>query len=512
MREIEETSVRVFETLAKRAELLVDSLTKSSAEFWKVWTTFYPALVDFSESSPIFESALFFFKRLGEQMRESDPQLTQQLMNEVALSSLAKELSRSPEKREVLCEVIYSFTQEDTLNHVLALRSLKEKVGDDMSVYVSCLAGLVQLDGQANLLDEHLLDLYIYYALIAMQSAQPRTRVAGLSILCSITQWASHESVVALLPNFFALCNDEWWEVQAQLLRLSARLLQRLASERGEGGHEGVRNEDGTASGASKPEEAEATVETMIEDVLNMVGRLFVVSNSKNVLQVGLSGLVHVLQDYPNLLPNFVAVLLGQSPEYRRRLLDEGGERARRSYVQGNSTSMYEETSLPEVWPHLDIARTLAMQMEATQLVKVDEEHLEVLSASLPFFFEDEEADEWLHVFDKVKQHLFTSLVDPQLHLLSGQIIKKFWACGAETLALKSRESSRQCFIEALGRLYTEPAEHVEEASILVFLRELRNFNEDVQAEVDNLLDAFMEEYPDEYKASQLETLLSPKE
>jgi len=26
---------------------------------------------------------------------------------------------------------------------------------------------------------------------------------------------------------------------------------------------------------------------------------------------------------------------------------------------------------------------------------------LEVLSASLPFFFEDEEADEWLHVFEK---------------------------------------------------------------------------------------------------------------
>ena len=89
-----------------------------------------------------------------------------------------------------------------------------------MSVYVSCpdaqnlcfsfsfqtlgrpkfsgLAGLVQLDGQQKLLDEHLLDLYIYYAgsltklhfsllsrvpqailsmaqaLIAMQSAQPR--------------------------------------------------------------------------------------------------------------------------------------------------------------------------------------------------------------------------------------------------------------------------------------------------------------------------------------------------
>lgn len=27
---------------------------------------------------------------------------------------LSQELSRSPEKREVLCEVIYSFTQEET--------------------------------------------------------------------------------------------------------------------------------------------------------------------------------------------------------------------------------------------------------------------------------------------------------------------------------------------------------------------------------------------------------------
>lgn len=35
-----------------------------------------------------------------------------------------------------------------------------------------------------------------------------------------------------------------------------------------------------------------------------------------------------------------------------------------------------------------------------------------------------------------------------------------------------------------------------------------RHFNEDLHAEVDSLLDAFNEEYPDEYKASQLETIL----
>merc|ERR1719359_1679059 len=52
----EDLSVRVFETLANRAQLLVDTLIKSPSEFWKVWSLLFPALVDFSESSSVFES------------------------------------------------------------------------------------------------------------------------------------------------------------------------------------------------------------------------------------------------------------------------------------------------------------------------------------------------------------------------------------------------------------------------------------------------------------------------
>merc|ERR1719409_1283106 len=135
----EEVSVRVFETLAYRAQLLVDTLIKSPLEFWKVWSLLRPALTDFSEPSPVFESVVFLFKRIGDLMREADPHLTQQLMSEVGLPSLAKELASAPEKREALCEIIYSYTQEDTLNHLLILRALKDKCGD-LSVYVSCLS------------------------------------------------------------------------------------------------------------------------------------------------------------------------------------------------------------------------------------------------------------------------------------------------------------------------------------------------------------------------------------
>eukprot|EP00439_Symbiodinium_sp_Y106_P048232 s4639_g6.t1 len=545
MREIEETSVRVFETLAKRAELLVDSLTKSPPEFWKVWTTFYPALADFSESSPIFESALYFFRRLGELMREQDAQLTQQMMTDVALASLAKELARSPEKRDLLCDVVYAFVQEDilqarphiseskveahtsqdTLNHILTLRALKEKVGDDLAVYVPCLASLINLDGQAGLLDEHLLDLYIYYALMAIQSPKPRVRVAGLAIICSVTGWSSqHQPVVALLQHFSALANDEWWEagdvsravpfqaelseVQAQLLRLSAKLLGKLSTERGQAvvGAE----DDGSASGASRLEEgAEASVDVVIEEILSIVSRLFVVSNSKNVLQVGLSALVHVLPDYPNLLPVFVAVLLGQTPALRQRLLQEpaeGDDKAGRTYVHGNFTCTYEETCLPEIWPHLDIAKTLTMQLEASPPDHLETEHLEVLLASLPFFFDEDEADEWFNIFEKVKRYVFTALVDPQLHLLSTQIIRKFWASGVETIAAKTRENSLDMMGETLSMLY-DGSERVEEASVIVFLREMRGRDDDTQAEVDRMIDQFAESHPDKYQASQLHTV-----
>eukprot|EP00930_Biecheleria_cincta_P084568 TRINITY_DN74016_c0_g1_i1.p1 TRINITY_DN74016_c0_g1~~TRINITY_DN74016_c0_g1_i1.p1 ORF type:complete len:863 (-),score=192.32 TRINITY_DN74016_c0_g1_i1:128-2683(-) len=513
MREIEETSVKIFETLAGRANLLVDTLTKSPPEFWKVWTTFYPALTDFSESSPIFESAVFFFKRLGELMRENDPGLTQQLITEVGLPSLAKELARAPEKREALCEIIYSFTQPDTINHLLALRALKEKVGDNLPVYVSCLASLISIDAQVGLLDEHLLDLYIYYALVAIQSSQPRVRVAGIAILSIITTQTQHyQSVVALIPNLTALAGDEWWEVQAQLLRLAASLLGKLSPQDRQEITFGGDDDEGSASAASKagdpsPMEAESAIDTL----LGIISRLFDVNNSKNVLQVGLSALVHLLAGYPDLFPMFVTVLLEQRPALRQRLLQpahEGSERTRLTYVHGNFSRMYEETCLPSVWPHLDVAKTLAMQLEASQPERLELGHIEVLLASLPESFEESEAEEWLQMFEKVKQYIFIALVDPELHLHSTQIIKKFWVCPVEKIATKSIEKSKRTLTQALRLLYSSGSKTVvQEASVLRFLRDLREQGGEVQIEVDSAVDLFKETHPDEYAMSQLDTI-----
>jgi hypothetical protein len=509
MREIEETSVKVFETLANRAQLLVDTLVKSPPEFWKVWTTFYPALTDFSESSPIFEHAVFLFKRLGDLMREADAQLTQQLITEVGLPSLAKELQRAPEKREAICEIIYSYTQEDTLNHLLVLRALKEKVQDNLPVYASCLSCLISVDAQLSLLDEHLLDLYIYYALIAMQSPQPRVRVAGISILSTITVCSSqHHSILALISNVTALANDEWWEVQAQLLLLCTHLLRKLSrADLPEGAFRDGADDENSASGKApdqssaeqNPADNAMAVADATEELLAVVGQLFQVGSSKNVLQVGLSALVHLLGEYPPLLPMYVTVLLEQPASLRQRLLrnqdaDQAADRTvgRLTYVMGNSSRMYEEKCISVLWPHLDVSKTFAMQLEASPVDHFELEHMEVFLATLPESFEEENAEEWLSIFEKVGKYIFVALVDNDLHALSAQIIKRFWICDIDRIASRSIEASKKTLLQALRLLYSNvPCTRVDESAMIQFLSDLYNQGGNLQFEVKNVIEAF---------------------
>lgn len=513
----EEISARVFDTFADRVKLLVDTLTKSPPEFWKVWSTFFPALTDFPEISRVFDSAVYLFKRLGELMREVDPTLTQQLITDVGLLSLSKELSRAPEKRDNLCQIIYCYTQKDTLNHLLVLRALKEKVKDP-NVYISCLSCLVCIDASLNLLDEHFLDLYIYYALMAMQSPQPKIRVAGVSILSTITMSSTqHQSIVALIPSFADLATDDWWEVQAQLLILCANLLGKVSvAERQECNLGDV--EEGSASGKDQSQGEENFGNADVaESLLAVIGRLFVESNSKNVLQVGLSALVHLLADYPILLPIFVSVLLEQPVKLRQRLLQpveagsEGGESTRkRTYVMGSSSRLYEERCVSSLWPHLDVAKTFVRQLEASPLDHFELEHVEVFMASLPENFEEHEADEWLDIFEKVKQYIFVALVDPDLHLHSTKIIKRFWLCPVERIATRSIEGSKRTLLKALRLLYRNLAQGgVDEAAVVQFLRDLRNRGGIIQIEVTMMIESFRDTHPAEYAGSQLDTVLA---
>eukprot|EP00448_Togula_jolla_P017141 CAMPEP_0170586486 /NCGR_PEP_ID=MMETSP0224-20130122/9772_1 /TAXON_ID=285029 /ORGANISM="Togula jolla, Strain CCCM 725" /LENGTH=798 /DNA_ID=CAMNT_0010910039 /DNA_START=47 /DNA_END=2440 /DNA_ORIENTATION=+ len=491
----EDTAVRVFETLAQRAQLLVDTMTKSPQEFWKVWATFLPILTDLPEASPVFESAVFFFKRIGELMRETDQALTQQLITEVGLPPLAKPLAKSPEKREALCDIIYSYTPEETLGHLLVLRALKEQLRE-VPVYACCLACLVTADAQLGLLDEHLLDLYIYYALMALHNTQPKIRVSGISILSTIAGSPQHQSLLPLISHFESLAGDDWWEVQAQLLLVASQLLVKFLEDRQTSAHVTI--------GLDPQDELEA--EDPADNLLAIISRIFVVSASKNVLQVGLVCLANLLAECPALLFTYVQVLLMQPPALRRRLLEPppadeaGGARPLRlTYVMGSSSHMYEEQCIANRWPHLDVAKTFVHQLDGSAAHDFGLEHAEVFLASLPERLE--EADEWFNIFDRVKHHVAVALTDLASHDEAARILQRFWLCSVERLAKRCFEASRQPLVQAFCGLFkgSEPPPREEAAKLRDFIRDLQMRAGYAAQEVTAIVEAFRDGYPKEY-------------
>jgi hypothetical protein len=291
--------------------------------------------------------------------------------------------------------------------------------------------------------------------------------------------------------------------VQAQLLLLCASLLNRIAvSARHESPHAG--------EGAEEPASADE-----IDSLIAVVSRLFLTSGSKNVLQVGLTALVHVLQDYPTLLPVYVSVLLEQPANLRQRLLrlpgdGEGGElgMVTVAYVAGSSSRMYDETCISAAWPHLDVAKTLARQLETSPEPRFELEHAQVLLASLPQEFEERDAEEWLEVFEKVKQYVFAALVDPDLHHLSAQIVERFWLSSVEPLSVGGVVASRGALLQTLQLLYAEPGGAAEGGSVVQLLKDMVGGDGAVAAEVAGILESFRETCPAEYERSRLGELL----
>jgi len=504
----DEMCVRVFDGLSGQANHLADAIVRSPAEFWRVWTVYSPALVEFSESSPVFESVVHLFKRVGVLMAEADPVLTQQLMADVGLQSLAPLLIDSAGKREPLCELIYTYTQPAVLSRLGILRSLKEAI-DRLPVYIACLSHFAPLELQAELLDDSLLEHYMYYALVSLQSAQPKIRVSGLAILVTATSSseALSQSVLALLPSFEGLVHDSWWEVQAQLLLLTSNLLAHCA------------NVQAAASKATSAESApQAPDDDTVEALLLIVSRLFgIEGTSKIVLQVGLSCLVRNLTQYPSLLPGYVSAFLRQPAGLRQRLLqgsvmkDDPGAPPppprRLAYVMATSSRLYEEWCVCDHWPSLDVARTLAEHCEAAQLAHFEPEHLEVLTSCLPEPGVDLD-DEWLAVFEKVKAYVFVALIDPALHHGATEVVRRFWLCRPQTTALKAIEASKKTLMQTLRINYSDTGHtRVDESDLLSLLREMRDAGGAIAAMLQNVVDQFREAHNVEFQRSSLDTL-----
>merc|ERR1712107_875327 len=181
--------------------------------------------------------------------------------------------------------------------------------------------------------------------------------------------------------------------------------------------------------------------------------------------------------------------------------MDEGGSGV--TYVMGGVSYMYEEKQIRSLWPNLDVARMFAMQVGISSLDNLEFGHVEVFLASLPQQFEENEAMEWLQIFQKVERKIFPTLVNPDLHVDSGEIIKRFWQCPVEQIAAGCILASKESLLNTLHLFYdADERARVSEEEFIEFLKEVASQSAVAKLEMKGILESFQATAPLKYNVS----------
>lgn len=157
----EEIVLKVFENVSKTAVLRViaDSVLRYPPEFHIIFTLMFPPLLASSREATLYESILYFLKRLGNALSKSE--LGERLFLDVFLNEVLHMAVENPSKRDSVAELVYSYIADTPTAHMSMLRHLNQGLATASSgsvatgtldVYIHILSFLAAIEGQLGLL------------------------------------------------------------------------------------------------------------------------------------------------------------------------------------------------------------------------------------------------------------------------------------------------------------------------------------------------------------------------
>jgi len=484
----EKLSVKVLELLGQRASLLIDTCIKSPVENWKLWTSMLPLLSETLDTSPIFEATVTFFRNLGIGMKETESELTQQLFLGIGLPMITNLFINAPGKREALCEMCVMHLEISA--HVVFLRELKRLLTEaGTNLYIQLLSYVVLHEP---LYDETILDLYLYYCVIGLQSVEAKVRIAALSILAVIASDSSvsaRQSVINLVSHFAGLAQDRWWEVQAQLSHVIANVLAGLP----ESAKTGAVNDENKNQSSINSEKVDGTSQEISKGgkspeqiFLQIIPEILHPHANKNTCQVALCAFARTIVDYPHLIQDYTKVLITQPSDMRKRLLKSRDVSTRIAYVFGVNSRLYEEIYIPELWPAPEVAFAVVNDNFTDQ--EIGDARYEIVAAC--FAAEITDPGLWTEVIESMKKILPHALINPMVQKEAFAILQNMWS--SPVMVNPSLEILEKTIVETLG--------NSKEPSTAGLWENLRSSKPSVAEGVKRIVESLKISYPAEFE------------
>jgi hypothetical protein len=478
-----ETVAAFFEQMSKRITPISEVILKSPHEFWSFTSLMFPCIEQLPANSETFLHLIEAFSMVAERLAHLDASSSEKLLQDYILPRLAKYIIRLPAKREVLCHLFYSFLPQESAIRLKNVQKLSESL-NNTSELIKCLAVLVKYDKEYN---EELHDVYIYYALMGLESSSPFIRTSALAIFSQLAT-LNTLPILNIVSQLAALAEDDWWEVKAQVLQCAGTLLSIV-----------------------DPDSDELTVRESIQILREIVIQTFKPTQNKTVLRVSLVYLAPALNKHPDLSELYTNSLLAVSDEARHALLEVPPESESATimeegvFVLGTSTQRYKMGGLPLLWNSISIATSLATIVKKQALENLEESHIDILKSCMG---EDmNKPDEWKFIFETLKDYLFVGLCDPDICNNVAWIIQKLATdenCIDFVIA-----SSKETFVKALNLLFSSVSdEECMNVTVQLMRSIYKDYNNEMLREyVKIVLQSFKDKYPELYSHTPLPSL-----
>ncbi|CAK9071737.1 Spermatogenesis-associated protein 4 (Testis and spermatogenesis cell-related protein 2) (Testis spermatocyte apoptosis-related gene 2 protein) [Durusdinium trenchii] len=309
-------------------------------------------------------------------------------------------LKDSPRKRHACLFILSEFAGDIVKARILLIKRLHETV-DDIIAFLHCLTILVFLEQSMSSTGDgmQLTDLYEYYASIGLAHASPNVRAAGLAMVAALVQ---HDVALVgrMLPPMRALVCDPWWEVQAQLVVVAAKIADQLEeNQRHRNLFASVPEEpedDEEKSGTSSKSRVDHEDDAHWDAVLEIICSTFHTEASVKVQKVGLAFLGRHTGRLEPLAEQYVAVMLKLSEQAFRNSLPDASEdgedysllrlfglidEREQLAIASACGGVYELDPITASWDLEALGRQLASNVERQGLQNLEFWHLEILHA-----------------------------------------------------------------------------------------------------------------------------------
>ncbi|GMF51772.1 unnamed protein product [Phytophthora fragariaefolia] len=467
----------VIRGIEEEAELLAVAFLDFPREFWKFVGLMYPFFTEHEESHASFRASAELFQVLGHQCVRRDNTAASLLMPEFLLPKFTPLLSRYGCKRAPLLRIIYAFLPNSVLAHIQAIKHLREALANDIPLFVHMLTILI---GMENELDDTLVDLYHYYCCIGLETPCDKLRAACLSMLIPFLNYDIN-LVLDLLPRLTQLSSRHaWWEVKAQLLIVASAFLRMAPTH-------SVQNEDGAGD---MPEEPTRDFTEQIELCLTIIEREFHPEASLNLRRVGLSYLSRNLEQYQELVPLYVDVLLSLPASVRQTMLfasdieatfepvsegDEDGQDNTRSPrgiehqlpIRGASGATYQLLPLVANWDSIAIAKQVFYEHKNDDSVSAD--ILTVLLKCFEQLLRSHQQPNIRMMYDQMKGYVVLGFSSASTCEISANIVK------VALMALGDSETDvfkHVTLVETLQKLVTRNVEDIRQQTVVKLLHD----------------------------------------